>query len=164
MDKAKKNLSLEERKNATVNDQNIRNPQEQQNAKRNNNNADLAFALSLIGGLLIVIGSALGMSWIFTGYPLYGGGMMGGYGGGMMGGGYYGNMMYGGGFGFVAVIGLVAGIVILVSAFLLRARPQSDRKTFGTLILVFSIVSLIGLGGFVIGAVLGIIGGILALT
>ena len=90
-------MSLEERKNATVNDQNISNPQEQQNAKRNNNSADLAFALSLIGGLVIIIGSALGMSWIFTGYPLYGGGMMGGYGGGMMGG--WGGGMMGGGLG-----------------------------------------------------------------
>lgn len=62
-----------------------------------------------------------------------------------------------------SVLGLVSGIVIVASALMLQNRP-SEAKTWGTLILVFSVVSLFGMGGFIIGAILGIIGGILALT
>jgi hypothetical protein len=38
-----------------------------------------------------------------------------------------------------------------------------QRRTWGILILVFSVLSFIGLGGFVIGAILGIVGGVLIL-
>jgi len=58
--------------------------------------------------------------------------------------------------------GLVCGFVVLISATMLLARV-GQRRTWGILILVFSVLSFVGLGGFVLGAVLGIAGGVLAL-
>ena len=64
--------------------------------------------------------------------------------------------------GVMGGIGLVCGSVVLVSAAMLLARV-GQRGTWGILILVFSVLSFIGLGGFVVGALLGIVGGVLAL-
>jgi uncharacterized protein DUF6114 len=63
----------------------------------------------------------------------------------------------------VGVFGLVSGIIVLVSGVMLRTSP-GQRTLWGTLILVFSVLSFLGTGGFIVGAILGIIGGILALT
>ena len=65
--------------------------------------------------------------------------------------------------GFVGFFGLISGIVVLVSALMLQADP-SRRRTWGVLTLVFSVLSFLGLGGFVVGAILGIVGGIMTLT
>lgn len=65
--------------------------------------------------------------------------------------------------GVLGVLGLAAGIIVLASAVMLRINP-GQRKTWGVLILVFSILSFLGLGGFVVGAVLGTVGGIMTLT
>ena len=65
--------------------------------------------------------------------------------------------------GVVGLFGLVSGIIVLASAVLLRTTP-SQRKTWGVLMLVFSILSFVGFGGFVVGAVLGVVGGIMTLT
>jgi Family of unknown function (DUF6114) len=65
--------------------------------------------------------------------------------------------------GFVGGIGLVSGIVVLVSAIMLRNNP-GQRTLWGALIVVFSVLSFFGLGGFIIGAILGLIGGIMVLT
>jgi hypothetical protein len=64
--------------------------------------------------------------------------------------------------GALASFGLACGIIVLVSAIALRLVPR-HRQTWGVLILVFSILSFFGFGGFVAGAVLGIVGGILIL-
>jgi hypothetical protein len=58
--------------------------------------------------------------------------------------------------------GLVCGSVVLISAAMLLAKV-GQRRTWGILILVFSVLSFVGLGGFVVGAILGIIGGVLVL-
>jgi len=58
--------------------------------------------------------------------------------------------------------GLVCGAIVLVSATMLLAKVGA-RRTWGILILVFSVLSFVGLGGFVVGAILGIVGGVLAL-
>jgi len=58
--------------------------------------------------------------------------------------------------------GLICGMIVLLSATMLLIR-KGDRRTWGILILVFSVLSFIGLGGFVIGAILGIAGGVLTL-
>jgi len=58
--------------------------------------------------------------------------------------------------------GLVCGAVVLISATMLLAKVGA-RRTWGILVLVFSVLSFVGLGGFVVGAVLGIVGGVLAL-
>jgi Family of unknown function (DUF6114) len=64
--------------------------------------------------------------------------------------------------GVMGAFGLVSGAIVLVSAVVLLTNP-GQRRTCGVLILVFSVLSFIGLGGFVVGAILGISGGILAL-
>jgi len=65
--------------------------------------------------------------------------------------------------GVLGVLGLAAGIVVLASAVMLRVNP-GQRKTWGVLILVFSILSFLGFGGFIVGAILGTVGGIMTLT
>ena len=49
-----------------------------------------------------------------------------------------------------------------MSATMLLAKV-GERRTWGILILVFSVLSFIGLGGLVVGALLGIVGGIMTL-
>jgi hypothetical protein len=86
--------------------------------------------------------------------------MMGGYSGwrGMMGGLGYG-------FDFLGVLGLIFGVIVVISAVMLNSRPQ-EHTTWGVLIIIFSVLSVFGsaIGGFGLGLILGIIGGILAMT
>lgn len=124
------------------------------------------FVLSLVAGVLILAGG-LAMLGYYSG-P-YGGmmggysGTMGGYGGGMM-NGYYAMMQRVGGwlYGF-AVVGIAAGVLVMFGAIMMYDRPR-QANTWGALVLVFSAISLFGAGGFFVGAMLGIVGGILALT
>jgi hypothetical protein len=64
--------------------------------------------------------------------------------------------------GVMGTFGLVSGVIVLISAVMLLAK-LGQRRTWGVLILVFSILSFIGLGGFIAGAILGMAGGILTL-
>ncbi len=124
-----------------------------------------ASIVSLVAGIVIVLGSL---------YATIGGtGMMGGGYGWMMGG--LGGIM-GQPYGAMAgiwILGLVSGIIVLISAIMLNIRPGEATHGlracciwWGSIILVFSIVSLFGgsMGGFLVGAILGIVGGALALS
>ncbi len=124
---------------------------------------DAAFVLSLIGGIVVTLGSVFGMGLGAMGRPFFWGmgGMMGGF--GMMGGYYYGSSGYYGIMYGLEAVGLIAGVLMIVFAALMRSRP-ANKKTYGALILAFSLISLVGMGGFFIGAIIGLIGGILALT
>ncbi len=64
---------------------------------------------------------------------------------------------------FVGAIGLISGAMVIFSGVMLRSNP-GQRALWGTLVVVFSCLSFFGFGGFIIGAILGIIGGIMALT
>ena len=64
--------------------------------------------------------------------------------------------------GAIAVFGLICGIIVTMSAVLMRLKP-AQRQTWGILVLVFSILGFFGFGGFIVGSILGIVGGILAL-
>jgi hypothetical protein len=64
--------------------------------------------------------------------------------------------------GLMGVFGLVSGAVVLLSSVMLLS-DKGDRRTWSVLILVFSILSIFGMGGFIIGAVLGVVGGALVL-
>jgi Family of unknown function (DUF6114) len=128
----------------------------------------LAFVLSLIGGILILLGGGMRLmigSFEFPG-P-YGFGMMGGFRGwgGMMGYGYpgYGYGLMGGlGFRLFGILGLIFGAIVVISAIMLNSKPQ-EHITWGILIAIFSVLSIFGgMGGFGIGLVLGLIGGVLA--
>ena len=122
-----------------------------------------AYVLSLIAGILMVLSGSMGS---FTGMMggMYGGwrGMMGGY--NMMGGcNTTGYPSWGYGMGFSIII-LIMGLVVIFGAIMLDSKPD-EHKTWGTIILVFSILSILGgMGGFGIGAILGIIGGALAIS
>ena len=121
--------------------------------------------LSIIGGSLLIIGGLvplgiLGMSGHY--------GMISGSGtGGMMGGGS-GMMMplqsfVSGAMTVTSAISVGTGIVLIIGGYLVYRNPRGAGK-WGVTILVASIVGLFGMGGFFIGPILGIIGGILALT
>ena len=118
-----------------------------------------AFILSLVAGVFIILGG--GMMSLF-GYGFMG--MMGRNGswGRMMGRGFG---MMGFAFGMMGFLGLIFGVIVIISALMLNSKPQ-EHTTWGTLILIFSVISIFGsaMGGFGIGLILGIIGGILAIT
>jgi len=128
-----------------------------------------AFILSLIGGIFILLGGGM-MSMIgsyrgmMNGYWGYGG-MMGGYGPGWGYGPGFGMMRgygYGGMFGLA---GVIFGVVVIVSALMLYNNPV-DHAKWGAMILVFSVLSIFGsaMAGFGIGLILGLLGGIFAIT
>ena len=118
-----------------------------------------AFVLSLIAGILIVLGGALRSMIGFYWFRMINGSW--GRGGGMMGYPRFGMM---GGLGFIGIVGLIFGILIIVSAIMLNSRPEG-HTTWGILIVIFSAISVFGgMGGFGIGLILGLIGGVLAIT
>jgi hypothetical protein len=53
--------------------------------------------------------------------------------------------------------------MVLVGAIMMNARPQATR-TWGVIVLVFSIVGFTAMGFSILGAILGVIGGIIALS
>lgn len=65
--------------------------------------------------------------------------------------------------GLVGALGLISGVIVLISGVMLHSNP-SQRSLWGVLTIIFSVLSFFGFGGFIIGAILGIIGGIMALT
>jgi hypothetical protein len=119
-----------------------------------------AIVISLFAGILIILASIY-VRWLYgVGGWLYGW-MMTGI-GGMLG---YSSGMW--------LVGLATGILVLISSIMLKIRPgEGERglrmccRWWGSLILIFSIASLFGAatGGFFVGAILGIIGGGLALS
>jgi hypothetical protein len=119
-----------------------------------------AFVLSLIGGIFILLGGGM-MSMLGYGFR----GMMSSYsrwGYGMM---RPGSGMMGLAFGIMGILGLVFGVIVIISAIMLNSKPQ-EHTTWGTLIVIFSVLSIVGsaMGGFGIGLILGLIGGVLAIT
>src|SRR2546425_8704384 len=62
----------------------------------------------------------------------------------------------------IAIFGLICGTIVLLSSVMLRLKP-AHLQTWGILTLVFSILSFFGSGGFIVEAVLGIIGGVMIL-
>jgi Family of unknown function (DUF6114)/zinc-ribbon domain len=99
-----------------------------------------AFVLSLLGGIFILLGgaviAAIGAS-MFVVLPAIG--------------------------LVIGVIGLAFGVLVLVGAIMLYVHPE-QHVTWGVIILVFSILSVFtSLGGFLVGLILGIIGGALGI-
>ena len=118
----------------------------------------LAFVLSLVGGLVIIAGSVI-MAFLWTSGSSYG--MYYGMGPGMMRGYWFGSSsgwMLG-----LFIVSLICGILVLIGAVMLNARPQ-EPVAWGIVVLVFAIISFVGMGGYIIGALLGIAGGAIALS
>jgi hypothetical protein len=107
-----------------------------------------AFTLSLVAGLLIVCNAvAVGVAgayfpWIFPTLP-----------------GSDNNAAVP--FTTISVIALICGALVLFAAIMLRIRPE-NKKALGVMIMVFSIPSVITGGGFIIGFIVGIVGGVKA--
>ena len=120
-----------------------------------------AFVLSLIGGILIIAFSAIGVISAFVSpygpYYWWGPGMMSGFGFGY-GYGYSSGWVIG-----LSIAALVFGILVVIGAIMLNVRP-AEHIAWGIIILIFSIASFIGGIGCFMGAILGIAGGAVALS
>jgi hypothetical protein len=64
---------------------------------------------------------------------------------------------------YLASVGLIFGMLVLIGALMLHTKPL-NKKAWGVLIILFSLPSVIIGGGFIVGFILGIIGGKLALS
>jgi hypothetical protein len=63
----------------------------------------------------------------------------------------------------LATLGLILGVLVLLGALMLHFKP-ANKKAWGIMVIVFSVPSVIMGGGFIIGFILGIIGGKLSLS
>jgi hypothetical protein len=122
------------------------------------------FVISFVGGLILTVVSLVNAVWFGSNAPFWGG--FGNYMRGAM-GGYHGFMgSYGSSNSFftaVSVVSLVCGIIVVMSALVLRIHPE-EHFIWGIVIVVFSALSFVGMGGYFVGAGFGIIGGAIALT
>jgi hypothetical protein len=108
-----------------------------------------AFALSLIAGVLILInaaGLAVVARWFIDIMPV----LPGSSGNDPM-------LFYS-----LSVVGLILGLLVLFGTIMLRNKP-TNNKAWGMLIIVFSVPSVIMGGGFIVGFMLGIVGGVKAI-
>ncbi len=129
-----------------------------------NKNPVMAATLSITGGALILINSIFSiilfmiygnLGW-FTAWscPC---GMMWRWGGSMM------LWPFGGMMIFTSIIAVVSGIILITGGLMIRANPR-DTSLWGVIILIFSIISFLGGGGFIAGSLIGLVGGIIAIT
>jgi hypothetical protein len=58
--------------------------------------------------------------------------------------------------------GIVCGIIVIVAGYMVYKRPMS-HTIYGIVVLIFSILSFSESGGYIIGGILGIIGGLWAI-
>lgn len=100
-----------------------------------------AFVLSLIGGIFILLaGLFIGFIGFAVTLPI-------------------------GGFGAaLGLLGIAWGVIVIIGAIMMNSKPE-QHTMWGVIVLVFSLVSWVGaLGGFFIGFILALIGGILGIT
>ena len=63
----------------------------------------------------------------------------------------------------VVAVGIICGIVVMLSG-IMSYNPKGNRlKIFSIVAIIFSLISILGDGGFLVGMILGIIGGALGL-
>jgi len=63
----------------------------------------------------------------------------------------------------MGIVGIVFGVIIIIAAVMVYINP-TQHVLWGTLIIVFSVISVLGcMGGLGIGLILGVIGGVLAI-
>ncbi len=111
----------------------------------NNTTASKAFTLSLTAGLLILINATLlgaaatWFPWVIPTLP-----------------GPTGNSNVP--FGSLTAIGIICGALVLIGALMARGKTL-NRRICGITVMGFSIPSVIMGGGFIVGFILGIIGG-----
>jgi hypothetical protein len=117
------------------------------------------FALSLASGVIIIFGGIL--PWLF--FANFQGSPMGGMMGGMMIGSWgagAGPWFMG---GWLFPLPFVAGAMVLFGAIMMNVRPQETRN-WGIIVLIFSVLGLAGMGLSILGGIIGIVGGAVALS
>lgn len=124
--------------------------------------------ISIIAGSLIIIAGLMPLAMLGTSGHY--GMMMSRFGTGGMMGGSFGTMMmpsqqfmWWTAIAIIPIISIGTGVILIIGGYSIYRKPESAGR-WGIAILVASVVSLFGMGGFLIGTILGIIGGILALT
>ncbi len=58
--------------------------------------------------------------------------------------------------------GIICGLVMIIGSYLIQNQPRTAHTLWGILIFVFALTSYFGGGGFFIGGILGIAGGLMA--
>ncbi len=58
--------------------------------------------------------------------------------------------------------GIISGLVMITGSYLIQTRPRASHTLWGILVFVFALTSYFGGGGFFIGGILGVAGGLLA--
>lgn len=122
-------------------------------------NVGLPVSLAVIAGILMIISGIvfLSMTWYhntFSGYPMMG--MMGGP---------WNNFMQ----GFtpwilgISISSIICGGIVLFSGTMMSRNPENARL-WGILILIMSSFGILSGMGFLIGPILGIIAGVVAIT
>lgn len=116
-----------------------------------------AFVLSLMGGIFILLGAVVMSMFTSGAMNMMTGTMMNVHGG-------MGMTVMMGFAPILAIVGIASGIMVILGSMMLYNRP-AESQLWGAIILAFSVVSLLGgLGGLLVGFILGLVGGILALT
>ncbi|MEL9940217.1 MAG: hypothetical protein QW348_02585 [Ignisphaera sp.] len=64
----------------------------------------------------------------------------------------------------VSVLGIVLGIIIVIGSLQIRSGVPNKVRTWSIIVLVLSVISVFTGGGFFIGFILGLVGGILGLV
>ncbi len=103
----------------------------------------IAVILSVIGGILILISGLVLFGVGIAGTPVVPGVAV--------------SVILGAG-----VWGIICGIIVIVAGYMVYTRPMS-HSTYGIIVLIFSILSFAESGGYIIGGILGIIGGLWAI-
>jgi len=107
-----------------------------------------AMVLSLIGGLFVIFGGAA---------LAFAGSVIGSF--NVTGAASASNTVLA-----LGIVGVIMGIIMVVGGFMMYSKPTS-AKMWGVIVLILAIISWVtAIGGFFIGFLLGLIGGILALT
>jgi len=104
--------------------------------------------LSLAAGIIIVIGAIVASFWHMAFLPQMSW-MMG--------------PQFASGIVVSSILGIVFGGIVIAGAILMYKKPIQTRQ-WGVIVLVFSALSFVGMGGFLIGGIIGIIAGIIAIT
>lgn len=107
-----------------------------------------AFVLSLIGAIFILI-NGLAVAAMFAA----GGALVGIFLPGL------GAMMM-----ILGALAIVFGIIAIIGAIMINSGERNKVRIGSVLVLIFSIISLVGGGGFIIGFILCLIGSILGLV
>ncbi len=99
-----------------------------------------AAGISLVAGIIIVIGSLVSSFWHMAFFPQMGW-MMG--------------QQFASGIVFGSIVSIVFGAIVIGGAILMFKKPLQTRQ-WGVIVLVFSALSFVGMGGFIIGGIIAL--------